>query len=136
MFQVDDEALQTLGYQTAVMHDDEKAHIKEQIASDLNTRFGAAVAQELTSDELEEFSDIQESPERARRWLQEFHPDYAQQKEYTELCDDGRTTDEADAYYAATLWMDYAVPNFGQIAQRVASDYMAQAKQFVQNAQK
>ena len=69
MFEIDDTFLTNVGYDVNALSDERKGELKAGYSADLSKRILARLADELTDDEAGEFSDIQEYPERALRWL-------------------------------------------------------------------
>lgn len=123
MFNIDDNFLASVGYDTGLLSEEEKSRIKQQFIEDLNKSFTQRIMQELDIVQQDEFNDIQENAKRAFRWLREFHADYESRQNYRELLDNGYTEDDAVTFYASILWMGDAVPGFGVIAQEVLDGY-------------
>ena len=117
MFEIDDTFLTNVGYDVNALSDERKGELKAGYSADLSKRILARLADELTDDEAGEFSDIQEYPERALRWLKEFHQDFKERKDYQQVLASLGSETEANAYYAGVLWMGYAVPKFGEVVQ-------------------
>ena len=117
MFEINDNFLINAGYNTSAMDDDQRESLRAQYATDFSKRVLMRLAQELSEEEAGEFSDIQESHERALRWLNEFHGDFRERSDYRLLLDVLKSEQEANMVYAGILWMGYAVPKFGELIQ-------------------
>lgn len=117
MFEINDKFLINAGYNVSSMDEVEKDSLKSQYASDFSNRVLMRLASELSDEEAGEFSDIQESPERALQWLNEFHSDFRQRSDYRHILTGMKSEPAANAAYAGILWMGYAVPRFGELIQ-------------------
>lgn len=123
MFEITDEFLQRVGYDTASMVRLEKDRLKWEFSNDFSERMSERLVDELTEEQSEEFLDIQNNQERTRRWLDEFHADYRERKEFKQLASVADNEDEVATFYATALWMRDAVPKYGELIQQELEDY-------------
>lgn len=125
MFEVDDVFLVNVGYDIDSLSDEEKDNLKSRFTNIISQRVLLRLAGELDNEQANEFSDIQEDPERALRWLNEFHADFQTRADYQQVLRNLGSEPEANILYAGILWMGYAVPAFGQIIQEELNAYQA-----------
>jgi hypothetical protein len=123
MFEITDEFLQHVGYDTTNMSLIEKDRLKAEFTAEFNGRMSDRIVDELTEEQAEEFLDIQNNQERARRWLDEFHSDYRDRDEFKKLASVADNEDEAATFYAVALWLRDAVPKYGELIQQELIDY-------------
>lgn len=123
MFEIDDNFLQSVGYDTNLMSEEQKTEVRTRFLEELHHRSSEEVAHRLSDEESEEVAEIGDNPERARSWLQEFHSDYRDRDEFKNIAAGAENDDEAVTFYAVALWMSYAVPDYGHIMQDVMRDY-------------
>lgn len=123
MFEIDDNFLQSVGYDTNLMTEQQKTEIRTRFLEELHHRSSEEIAHRLDEKDSEEVAEIGDNPERARSWLQEFHSDYRDRDEFKNIAAGAENDDEAVTFYAVALWLNYAVPDYGQIMKDVMSDY-------------
>lgn len=125
MFNVDDDFLTSVGYDVATLNDDKKAAYKAEIAEELHQRVTEELAAQLDETQVEDLEGIQNSAERAKQWLEEFHSDYASSDEYKAALD---AVGEQDAltFYAGALWLRHATPEYGKLAEEIMAAYQAE----------
>lgn len=123
MFEITDEFLQKVGYDTAKMIAPEKERLKWEFTNEFGQRISERIVDELDEGQAEEFLDIQNNQERARRWLDEFHTDYRDRDEFEQLAGVADNEDEAVTFYATALWLRDAVPKYGELIQQELIDY-------------
>ena len=124
MFNVDDNLLQQIGYNVAFLTEEEKNRYKKEITEALHRRVAERLAAEINQDDLLEFEDVQGNLDRTRRWLTEFHGDYATRDDYRTIRSLFDTEEDAMSFYASALWLRYAVPGYGKIMQQVMDEYV------------
>lgn len=124
MFNVDDNLLQQIGYNVAFLTEEEKNRYKKEITEALHRRVAERLATEINQDDLLEFEDVQGNLDRTRRWLAEFHGDYATRDDYRTIRSLFDTEEDAMSFYASALWLRYAVPGYGKIMQQVMDEYV------------
>ena len=112
MFNIDDALLTKIGYNVAMLTEEQKDKYKREIQ------------EELSDDEIIEFEDVQGNPDRTRRWLAEFHSDYATREDYKTVRQLMDSDEEAMSFYAAALWLRYAIPGYGKMMQEVFDEYV------------
>ena len=116
MFEIDDDFLKSIGFHLEVMSDEKKEMEKQRLSGMFEERLIERFLPEMDDNQIEELDDIQSNPERAYRWLDEFHTDYRDREDYKQLLSVS-DEDEAVMFYASMLWMGDAVPNFGELIQ-------------------
>ena len=116
MFNIDDNLLAAIGYNVATLSEEKKNQYRREISEELNQRASAEV--------LARFEDVNSNPDRTRRWLAEFHGDYASRQDYQAIRELFETDEDAMSFYASALWMRYAVPDYGKIMQEVMNEYV------------
>lgn len=126
MFQVDDNFLASIGYDTEALSEDKKNQYKSEIQEELIARVSEDIAKELDEDQTNELSDIQENPDRAYGWLNEFHSDYREDQSFKSLLSVADHEEEAVTFYATSLWLNEAVPRFGEIMKEEMGHYQAE----------
>ena len=99
MFNIDDALLTKIGYNVAMLTEEQKDKYKREIQEELNRRVAERFLPKLSDDEIIEFEDVQGNPDRTRRWL-------------------------AMSFYAAALWLRYAIPGYGKMMQEVFDEYV------------
>lgn len=126
MFQIDDNFLTSVGYDVANLSDAKRQQYIDEFTAEVNERVSERLVSELDDQQIDEFNDIQESPERAKGWLDEFHAGYQANAEYQQIRDNVDNEGDADTFYAAALWMNDAVPRYGELIQEELNNYQAQ----------
>ena len=116
MFEIDDDFLKSVGFHLDIMSDEQKEAQKQRLNGMFERRLIERFMPEMDDEQIEELNDIQSNPDRANRWLDEFHADYRDHDDYKQLREVSEE-DEANTFYASMLWMSYAVPNFGELIQ-------------------
>ena len=124
MFNVDDDLLSTVGYNVSLLSEEKKQQYKLDIIKELNKRASEEILARLSKEDALEFEDVSSNPSRTRRWLAEFHGDYADREDYHAIRELFETDEAAMSFYASALWMRYAVPDYGKILQGVIDDYV------------
>ena len=81
MFNIDDNLLAAIGYNVATLSEEKKNQYRREISEELNQRASAEVLVRLSKQEALEFEDVNSNPDRTRRWLAEFHGDYASRQD-------------------------------------------------------
>ena len=109
MFNIDDNLLAAIGYNVATLSEEKKNQYRREISEELNQRASAEVLARLSKQEALEFEDVNSNPDRTRRWLAEFHGDYASRQDYQAIRELFETDEDAMSFYASALWMRYAV---------------------------
>ncbi len=122
MFDINDDFLESIGYDVAALTDDEKEKYEQEITEELQARLSERLGSELEEDQVDDFESIQNSSERADQWLHEFHGDFEQHDDYKTLV---TALGEPDAkiFYASSLWMQDAVPEYGLIVREEFDKY-------------
>lgn len=126
MFQIDDDFLSSIGYDPKVLSDDQKERYKKEIIDELIARTSEEIAKELDEDQANELNDIQENPSRAYSWLNEFHSGYKEDENFKGLASVADDEAEAVTFYAVGLWLNDAVPRYGEIMREQMADYQAE----------
>lgn len=124
MFDIDDALLTKVGYNIAIMTESQKDECKREIQEELNQRVAECFLPKLSEDEIVEFEDVQSNPDRTRRWLEEFHSDYATREDYKAVRQTMDSDEEAMSFYATALWLRYAIPGYHDIMQEIFDDYI------------
>lgn len=123
MFQVNDEFLQSVGYDPSSMSDEYKQERIKFFTNELNARFIERLAEELDEAQVDDFATLQEGDaERVTQWLAQFHSDYDQTDDYKQL-DGILGSEDARSFYASALWLQDAVPGYGKIAEDILAEY-------------
>lgn len=122
MFDIDDDFLQSIGYNVTALADEQKAQYKQELTEELQARLSERVGSELEESQVDDFESIQNSTERAEQWLHEFHADFHEAQDYKTLVDALGDTD-AKVFYASALWMWDAVPDYGLIVREEFDKY-------------
>lgn len=123
MFQIDEEFLASVGYDVAALSEEQKQEYIEEMTEDLNERATDRLLSELDDQQVDEFEGIQDNPDRARQWLDEFHHGYQSRKDYLEVSGGAEDEDDAVTVYATMLWMNDAVPQYGELMQQEMNNY-------------
>ena len=123
MFNIDDELLKKIGYNVATLTEEQKDKYKEELTEGVNQRAAELIVPHLSEEQIEEFSDVQGNPDRTRRWLAEFHGDFASREDYQQVRQMSDSDEEAMSFYASALWLRYAVPNYGELMQQALDEY-------------
>lgn len=126
MFQVDDNFLSSIGYDPASLSEDQKDQYKDEIQEELTARISEEIAKELDEKQTNELSEIQENPERAYDWLNEFHRTYRENENFKGLVAAADSETEAVTFYATSLWLNDAVPRYGEIIREQMSNYQVE----------
>lgn len=126
MFLIDDNFLKSVGFNVDTLSEDEKRKYIDQFTAELNARISNRFVEELDDDQVVEFNDIQENSDRTNRWLEEFHNDYRSNEAYLQLLKNTGSETDAKRMYATALWMNDAVPRYGEIIQEELNNYQAQ----------
>lgn len=122
MFDIDDNFLQSIGYNVATLSEEQKAQYKKELTEELQARLSERLGSELEEQQVDDLESIQDSDARADQWLHEFHADF-------EGSDDYRTLlkilgePEAKIFYASALWMQDAIPGYGLIVREEFDKY-------------
>lgn len=124
MFNIDDNLLTTIGYDVTILSEEEKRRHFRKISEELNKRVAARLFSRLSEQEALEFEDVNGNPDRTRRWLAEFHGDYASREDYRNIRELFDSEEDAMSFYASALWMRYAVPDYGKIMQQTFNEYV------------
>ena len=124
MFNIDDALLTKIGYNVAMLTEEQKDKYKREIQEELNRRVAERFLPKLSDDEIIEFEDVQGNPDRTRRWLAEFHSDYATREDYKAVRQTMDSDEEAMSFYATALWLRYAIPGYGKMKQEVFDEYV------------
>lgn len=136
MFEIDDNFLASVGYDLAVLSEEQKAQYKRELTEELNTRLIDRFAPELSEEQVSELEGIQDNIERANGWLNEFHPNYSEMSGFKEMAEAG-DRDDAVKFAASTLWMNDAVPSFGELISEELQKYhdeLVEKRQMVNKA--
>lgn len=114
MFDIDDNFLQSVGYDVAALSDEQKQQYEQEMTEELQARLSERMGSELEESQVEDFESIQNSDKRAEQWLHEFHADFHRSPDYQGLVE---ALGDADAkiFYASSLWMRDAIPDYGLI---------------------
>lgn len=126
MFDINDDFLVSVGYDLALLSDEQIAQYKKEMTEEMTARLSERFARELSEEQVGEFEEIQTSTERAQRWLEEFHAGYEEREEYKNTADNADDRDEAARFYASMLWLNDAVPKFGELVQEEIDAYQAE----------
>ena len=126
MFQIDDQFLASIGYDIDKLSDEQKQKYINELTNELNARATERLVSELNEHQVDELNDIQENADRAYRWLDEFHSDYRQRDEFKQLVAVSPNERDAVVFYAASLWMQDAVPRYGELMQQEMNEYHRQ----------
>ena len=62
----------------------------------------------------------------AKSWLHEFHAGYEDSAEYRQVYSNTGNEEDANTFYAAALWMNDAVPRYGELIQEELNNYQVQ----------
>ena len=124
MFNIDDNVLAAAGYNVAMLSEEKKEQYRREMSKELNKRASEQLLARLSTEESLEFEDVNSNPDRTRRWLAEFHSDYASRQDYQAIRELFETDEDAMSFYASALWMRYAVPDYGKIMQEVMNEYV------------
>lgn len=122
MFKVDDDFLTSVGYNVATLSEEQKNQYKAELSEELNARISERMADELTDEQVADVESIQNSAERAKQWLEEFHGDYEQSDDYKTIAE-AVGPEEGRVFYANALWLRHAVPDYGKIAEESMAEY-------------
>lgn len=126
MFEINDDFLVSVGYDLALLSDEQIAQYKKEMTEEMTARLSERFARELSEEQISEFEEIQTSTERAQRWLDEFHTGYEEREEYKNIADNAEDRGEAIRFYASMLWLNDAVPKFGELVQEEIDAYQAE----------
>lgn len=122
MFDIDDNFLASVGYDVDSLSEEQKDQYKSEIMEELHARTAEALSSNLDETQVDDFASIQDSAERAKSWLYEFHSDFEQSDDYQALVR-ALGEQEAQVFYAGALWLRHAVPGYGQKMQEIMEDY-------------
>lgn len=125
MFEIDDNFLQNIGYNVANLSEDEKNRHKAELTEELQERLNERLGSELEEDQVEDLESIQQSSNRAKQWLEEFHNDYEGSEDYIAIRE-ALGEDEAWIFYASALWMQDAIPDYGKIVRKEFDNYQVE----------
>ena len=123
MFQIDDNFLASVGYDVAALSEEQKQKYIDEMTEEINERATERLVSELDDQQVDEFEGIQENPGRARQWLHEFHHGYQSRQDYLEVSGGAEDEDDAVTFYATMLWMNDAVPQYGELMQQEMNEY-------------
>lgn len=126
MFEINDDFLVSVGYELALLSDEQIEQYKQEMTDEMTARLSERFVTELNEEQVTEFDEIQNDTDRARRWLNEFQAGYTDRDEYKSLLEVADDQDEADKFYAASLWMSDAVPRYGELIQEEMDKYQAE----------
>lgn len=126
MFEIDDDFLVSVGYDLALLTDEQIEQYKKEMTEEMTARLSEHFAGELTEEQSAEFEGLQNNTERARQWLVEFHAGYQENDDFKAFTDAVDDQDEATRFYACSLWMNDAVPNYGELIQKEMDEYQAE----------
>jgi hypothetical protein len=122
MFEIDDNFLTSVGYNVATLTDARKEQYKTEILEELHARVAEELSADLDESQTDDLQGIQASAERAKSWLYEFHSDFESADEYKSLVS-LLNEDDAQIFYAGLLWLQHAVPGYGERMQEIMQDY-------------
>lgn len=122
MFEIDDTFLASIGYDVRTLSEERKIRYKNELSEELSQRIKQALVDELDEAQANELSDIEESFDRAQRWLEEFHQDYRERGDFRQLSE-GMLEEQVISFYAVGLWLRDAIPRFGEIVQEEFTRY-------------
>lgn len=122
MFEIDDNFLQSIGYNLSSLGEEQKERYKAEITEELQARLNERLGSELTEEQSDDLGTIQDSSVRAGQWLDEFHKDYANAQDYKTVMS-AVGEDEAKIFYASALWMQDAIPEYGLIIREEFDKY-------------
>ncbi len=125
MFLIDDNFLTSVGYDVANLSESQKQQYIDEFTGEVNERVSERLVSELDDQQVEEFNEIQENPERAKNWLNEFHAGYTDTLEYKQILESSGSEDTATTFYATSLWMNDAVPKYGELIQEELNNYQS-----------
>lgn len=114
MFEIDDNFLQSIGYDVTTLSEAEKSQYKAELTEELQERLNERLGGELEEHQVEDLEGIQASSARAEQWLNEFHEGYSASDDYQTILNSVGEVD-AKVFYAAALWMQDAIPGYGLI---------------------
>ena len=124
MFVIDDNFLTNVGYDVATLGAEEKEAIIADLTKEMDARITERFFSEVNDAQAEEVSDIQENPDRARRWLDEFHTDYRDRPDFQQIAAI-HSEDDAVTFYATSLWFGDAIPMYGELIRDELQKYQA-----------
>ena len=122
MFEIDDTFLANVGYDVATLSDEQKEKYKNEITAEVNGRIIDEMADELSPEQVDDIGGIQDSSERARQWLHEFHGGFEQDDDYKAIVS-AVGEEEALVFYASSLWFADAVPGYGELIRDILNAY-------------
>lgn len=122
MFIIDNNFLSSIGYDTATLAAEKRQQIIDGLTEEMNVRLTERFFNEVDDAQAEEMSEIQENPDRARRWLNEFHSDYRAREDFKQVAS-VNTEDDAVTFYATALWLGDAIPMYGEVIQEELNKY-------------
>ena len=98
MFNVDDNLLAAAGYDVEKLSEEKKEQYRREMSKDLNKRASEQLLARLSEQEALEFEDVNSNPDRTRRWLAEFHGDYASRQDYQAIRELFETDEDAMSF--------------------------------------
>ena len=122
MFEIDDNFLQSIGYDVTTLSEAEKSQYKAELTEELQERLNERLGGELEESQVEDLEGIQKSSVRANQWLNEFHEDYSTFDDYKAILS-SVGEEEAKVFYASALWMQDAIPGYGLIIREEFEKY-------------
>ncbi|MFZ1258463.1 MAG: DUF5663 domain-containing protein [Candidatus Saccharimonas sp.] len=126
MFEINDDFLASVGYDVASLSDSQKQQYIQEFTTEVNERVSERLLTELDDDQVNEFNELQDSADRAKQWVGQFHAGYTDDPEYKQILDNTGNEDEAVALYATAKWLNDAIPRYGELIQEELNAYQAQ----------
>jgi cytochrome P450 len=123
MFEINDDFLTGIGYDVALLSDEKKQSIVEELSKEFMERMQERFLAEIDETQAEDFDRMQENIENTRGWLAEFHADYRDLDDFKQLVQVMDDEDEAVQFYASELWIRDAVPNYRDAMQEELQTY-------------
>ncbi len=125
MFQINDNFLSSIGYDVANMDESRKQKYIDEFTKEFTEIISERLIQELDEDEINEFNEIQDDSDKAKNWLSGFKPDYESSEDFNTIKNDLGDEKLAIISYATALWLNDAIPQYGQIIQNELNSYQA-----------
>lgn len=125
MFEINDDFLTNVGYDVATLSEEQKAQYISEFTDEFTERLQERFLAELDEEQVEDLDRIQSSVDSARSWLDEFHTDYRERKDFQQISQVMNDEDDSALFYAELLWMQYAIPAYGGVIQEELNAYQA-----------
>lgn len=125
MFEINDDFLTNVGYDVATLSQEQKAQYVSEFTDEFTARIQERLMAELDEEQVDDLDQVQSSADSARSWLDEFHTDYRERKEFQQILTVMDNEDEAVLFYATSLWMQDAIPAYGGVIQQELNAYQA-----------